>query len=91
MGGVPALGRAPPVEAAPGGPGNNIVEALIDDVTVSGAGYVCDAFTEPAALPPNPVGDTLLLGRRIAGRSGVPWVLDVKDPVPGRPCAASSR
>jgi serine protease AprX len=51
------------LEARPAGFGNNLIEALIDDVGLSGFGYFCDAFTEPAVQPPHPVGDTLRLGK----------------------------
>ena len=51
------------VESRPGSAGPSLVECLIDDVRVWGSGYFCDTFTEPPALPPNPVGSTLGLAK----------------------------
>ena len=42
---------------------DNIMEALVDDVKLSGFAYVCDSFSQPAAQSPNPVGDTLLFAK----------------------------
>lgn len=50
-----------------GTPDDVIMETLIDDVTVRGVRYLCDTFSAPAAAPPNPVGNSLILGKHAAG------------------------
>lgn len=41
------------------GGGETILEGLIDDVMVVKQAYVCDTFSPPGMLPPNPIGNTL--------------------------------
>jgi len=64
--------RVRALEARPGSAGPGLVECLIDDVRVWGTGYFCDAFTEPPALPPNPVGSSLRL-RKTADSVRLDW------------------
>jgi hypothetical protein len=46
------------------GGGSNLIECLIDDVTVRGHRYLCDTFSAPAADAPNPVGNTVRASRK---------------------------
>ena len=45
------------------GGADNVVEAAVDEVHVSGTWVDCQAYTPPAADPPNPVGNTLMAAR----------------------------
>ena len=69
-----------------GGLGDTILEAAIDDLTVSGTQYVCDSYSEPAASAPNAIGNTVLADR--VGATGVrfEWT---SPPVDGTHDAAS--
>ena len=45
----------------------------MDEVRVSGRWVTCDDYTPAAALPPNPVGDTLLVGHDPEGHGVLSW------------------
>jgi hypothetical protein len=49
------------------------VEGAIDEVHVTGVLVVCEDHTPPAALPPNPVGNTLLTGKDPGGHVLLSW------------------
>jgi subtilisin family serine protease len=61
--------RVSATDAEPDG----VVEAAIDEVSVSGLLAECDDYTPSAAQPPNPVGDTLVLGKDAGGHVVLEW------------------
>jgi hypothetical protein len=49
------------------------VEGAIDEVRVRGRWVSCNGFTPPAALPPNPVGDSLRVDVDPSGHAVLTW------------------
>ena len=52
---------------------DNVVEAAVDEVHVSGIWVDCQNYTPPSVLPPNAVGDTLRLTKDAAGHAVLTW------------------
>jgi subtilisin family serine protease len=51
---------------------DTLVEGAVDEILISGMWVNCQDHTPAAALPPNPVGDTLLLGKE-SGHALLSW------------------
>ena len=49
------------------------VEGAVDEVRIEGVWVDCQAYTPPAALAPNPVGDTLQVGTDPGGHTVLDW------------------
>jgi len=49
------------------------VEGAIDEVLLTGKWIDCEAYTPSGALPPNPVGDTLLVDKDLNGHAVLAW------------------
>jgi hypothetical protein len=49
------------------------VEGAIDEVVVTGTWIECQDYTPLTALPPNPVADTLQVGKDAAGHAVLTW------------------
>jgi hypothetical protein len=49
------------------------VEGAVDEVLVEGIWVDCQPYTEPSALAPNPVGDTLVVGTDSRGHAVLSW------------------
>jgi len=52
---------------------DNVVEAAVDEVHVSGTWVDCEDFTPTSVLSPNPVGDTLRLAKDTSGHVVMTW------------------
>jgi hypothetical protein len=59
---------------------DDAVEGGVDAVLVQGIQVACQDFTPPAALPPNPVGDTLRVGKDPDGHAVLTWDAPAVDP-----------
>jgi len=53
--------------------GDDPVEGAIDEVLIIGTWTECETYTPPSALPPNPVSDTLLVGKDANGHALLTW------------------
>jgi hypothetical protein len=56
------------------------VEGAVDEVLVEGVWVDCQAYTPPAALPPNPVSDTLRVETDPGGHTVLDWDAPPVDP-----------
>jgi subtilisin family serine protease len=52
---------------------DNVVEAAVDEVHISGMWVECQSYTPPPTLAPNPVGNSLRLGKDAAGHAVLTW------------------
>jgi hypothetical protein len=52
---------------------DNVVEAAVDEVHVTGTWVDCQAYTPPSTLPPNPVGDSVRVGKETTGHAVITW------------------
>jgi len=52
---------------------DTVVEAAVDEVHVSGMWVDCQAYTPPSMRAPNPVGDTLRVGKDAQGHAVLTW------------------
>ncbi|MCU0229921.1 MAG: S8 family serine peptidase [Acidobacteria bacterium] len=55
------------------GGSDNVLEAAVDEVHVSGMWVDCQDFSPPLLPPPNPVGDTLRLAATVDGHVLLTW------------------
>jgi subtilisin family serine protease len=52
---------------------DNVVEAAVDEVHISGTWVDCQSYTPPARLAPNAVGNTLRVARGAGGHAVLSW------------------
>ena len=52
---------------------DNVVEAAVDEVHLSGMWVDCQSYTPPALLAPHPVGDSLRLTKDAGGHAVLTW------------------
>jgi hypothetical protein len=58
---------------------DNVVEAAVDEVHVSGTWVDCQAYTPPSAPRPNPVGNSVRVGKDTAGHAVLTWTAPAVD------------
>ncbi len=59
---------------------DNVVEAAVDEVHISGTWVNCQSYTPPVVLAPNPVGNTLRVARGAGGHAVLSWNAPPVDP-----------
>jgi len=58
---------------------DNVVEAAVDEVHLTGMWVDCQAYTPPSVRAPNPVGNTLRVAREAGGHALLTWSAPLVD------------